>query len=247
MQTMNAKEMYAEAWMYYLSGNFTMRQIAEALEIPYHTLTTYAGRNKWARKRADIHKRAGKGLKDSLQARIEQARVEHLHGMMDQLEETAENIAMKEIGEADPDDPEGKRIVKVGDKLSLIEQQHRIATSVLKLDDVPKADPTREGFEFLMSLRALPLSNNSDANAGIIRSNNALPDSSSTHEIEVQAEVIEQDQQKNEDLIAMLRRNGYDAHDISHCTELPATPADIPPPPSMEPGLKPAPAKLTFK
>jgi hypothetical protein len=190
MYTDRTKQAYAEAWMMYLSGNFNIKQIAEILDIPYPTLMLHSSRNSWNIMRRKIHKEAGRGLKESLAERIEKARLAHQHFMLDQLDETAGGIERKVIGETDFEDKDGERIVKTGDKLNLLEQQHRVAASVLKLDEVEKVDPVRVGFEFLLQLSAqepmkqlekmpsaiLPLEANSEASTGIIRSNNAYPD-----------------------------------------------------------------------
>lgn len=239
MQTMNAKEAYAEAWMYYLTGNFTTKQISEVLDIPMTTLIKHMHRNKWRERRQGIHEKAGNGLKKKLAERIEQARIQHMEMTLDGLDETAAEIAERKIGELDPDDPKGERKVTLTHKMDLIDHQHRIATSVLKLDDIEKTDPNRVGFEFLIALQGNTHMTISDANPGILRSNNAQLEDHVTPEIEAESEILEvvdgvARKVKHEDLVEMLRANGYDAHDISHCDELPPTPKDIP-------------VKLTFK
>lgn len=194
------KEAYNAAWLYYLTGNFNIKEISELVDMPYQTLLVHAGKHGWNKMRRAIHKEAGRGLKESLAERIEKARLAHQSFMLDQLSESAEGIERKVIGEKDFEDEKGEKNVRVVDKLNLIEQQHRIAGSVLKLDDMEKPDPIRVGFEFLLQLGAvqdptkqlekmpsaiLPLPDDSEAYTGIIRSNNAQSDDHETAELQV--------------------------------------------------------------
>jgi len=239
--------MYAEAWMYYLSGNFTLKQIADVLDINYTTLSSFAGRNGWGRTRAKIHKDAGKGLKEALAQRIEQARIRHQNFMLDQLDETADGIAAKVVGEIDPEDAKGEAKVTVSQKIDLIDRQQNVAAKVLKLDDIKDLDPVRLGFEFLMSLGGKPHPVISDANTGILRSNNAQlegPDESKNTEnmpvMEVIDGVARPVAEPEQNLVDMLKANGYDAHDITNFPGLPQLPT------REEASMLPQPVKLTF-
>lgn len=174
------REMYAEAWLYYLTGNFTLKQISEVCNIPYVTLTSYSGTNKWAQRKMEIHRKAGHALKDKLAERIEQARIAHQNFMLDQLDETKEGIAELKIGKehphARPNAAGQVRIVLVNEKLELLGQQQAIASDVLKLDDEEKPDSNRDGFSFLIGLASSTLPRETKAPLGILSSGNAMPE-----------------------------------------------------------------------
>lgn len=152
-----AKSVYSEAWLYYLTGKFTMIELADVLGINHTTLQTYAARNEWFKKRKAIHDKAGSGLTKKLEERIEQARIKHQNFMIGQLEETSEAIGQMKVGENDPfhtptDNKPFKKVL-VNDKLDLLEKQQRVATPVLKLEDDRKEDNNAFGFQFLLAMQ----------------------------------------------------------------------------------------------
>lgn len=176
-EKMTPKEMYNEAWLYYLTGNFTLVEIAEHLNINKQTLYTYAGRNSWSRRARDIQAKAGRGLKQSLMERIEKERIKHIEFALDQLNETGEAIALMKIGQENEHARKGKNgkkpVVTVNDKLELLDSQDKIARRVLKLDDEEKTDPNDIGFRQLVGLGVSIHLHNSEATTGILSSNNA--------------------------------------------------------------------------
>lgn len=185
IKPMSPQAAYAEAWMYYLTGKFTLGEIADMLNFHLPTLTAYSGRHKWATTRKAIFDKAGEGLRQKTAERIEKARIAHQNFMLDQMEESREKIDGMKIGEADPNMPEPeegkpKRIVSVGQKLALMGQVQDIANKVLKLDVEEKTDENMDGFRLLVALQGNTRPDDSEAPLGIIRSNNAHPEPPAT-------------------------------------------------------------------
>lgn len=172
---------YGPAWLLFVAGA-TVEEASSATNIPFPILKDYCFRKGWVKKRREAQDYAKRCLKESLQKRIEEHRIAHQHFILDTLEETQRKLSDADIVlKKKKDEDLGDNELTLQQTLSLTKEHDELARRTLGLDNEEKQDPMAFGFAMLKAMRSgqitqentpsaiIPLLDNSDANAGILR------------------------------------------------------------------------------
>lgn len=142
------------AWMVFLAGA-TLEEVSEATGIPYKEVIQKASKKAWNANRAAAKRLATKDITEKLATRVQRARIKHANFVLDTLDEVEEKLTEVKVGDKDPEDSEGKRIVTMEKKLGILSQHDAIARKTLGLDkeEDDSRDPVKAGFMMLVGMQ----------------------------------------------------------------------------------------------
>lgn len=122
-----------------------LHETARILNLPYGPLSIFSRKHFWTERRTMARRHANTAITANLEARIQQARIDHQKFMLRELEKNEDIIEGMEA-QVDP-----KAEVTVERKMGLLEKHDTMARRTLGIDK-EQADPIQAGFAMLAAM-----------------------------------------------------------------------------------------------